>query len=210
MTRLIYLYFIQSVLSDILDGYFPYDLKKKYPQGVPLKPVDMVDETYNNQLRQDPRFKQLADLDGLNPLTKQEFLNQFPKQVIKNGNIIPIREELEKKFQETGGIIDVKKLNSNEPIEVETHATTAQVEASEIVNLRVRTETGVRNVIIKMLVTDTIQSVYEYVAPYIESAAGTHFELRTNFPNKAYQKQETKTLKELGLAPSSALIIRAL
>ena len=38
----------QSVLSDILDGYFPFDLKKKYPEGVPLKPVDLVDETYNN------------------------------------------------------------------------------------------------------------------------------------------------------------------
>lgn len=38
----------QSVLSDILDGYFPYDLKEKYPEGVPLKPIDMVDETYNN------------------------------------------------------------------------------------------------------------------------------------------------------------------
>ena len=88
----------QSVLSDILDGYFPYDLKEKYPDGVPLKPIDMVDETYNNQLRQDPRFKQLADLDGLNPMTKQEFLNQFPKQIVKDGNIIPIREELEKKF----------------------------------------------------------------------------------------------------------------
>ena len=39
----------QSMLSDILDGYFPYDLKEKYPEGVPLKPIDMVDETYNNQ-----------------------------------------------------------------------------------------------------------------------------------------------------------------
>jgi len=33
-------------LSDILDGYFPYDLKKKYPEGVPLKPVDCTDDTY--------------------------------------------------------------------------------------------------------------------------------------------------------------------
>ena len=65
---------------------------------MPLKPVDLCDETYNNQLRQDPRFKQLNDLDGLNPMSKQEFLNQFPKQVVKNGELIPIREELEKKF----------------------------------------------------------------------------------------------------------------
>jgi len=56
-------------------------------------------------------------------------LNKFPKQVIKDGNIIPIREELEKKFQETGGVIDVNKLNSNEPIEAETHVNAAEVEA---------------------------------------------------------------------------------
>lgn len=36
----------QSMLSDILDGYFPYDLKAKYPEGVPLRPVDHTDEMY--------------------------------------------------------------------------------------------------------------------------------------------------------------------
>lgn len=41
----------QSVLSDILDGYFPYDLKKKYPDGVPLKPVDCTDDTYTENTK---------------------------------------------------------------------------------------------------------------------------------------------------------------
>ena len=62
-------------------------------------------------------------------MSKQEFLNQFPKQVVKDGNIIPIREELEKKFKETNHI-DVNKLNSNEPIEVETHVNMDQVDPS--------------------------------------------------------------------------------
>jgi len=141
-------------------------------------------------------------------MSKQEFLNQFPKQVVKDGNIIPIREELEKKFKETNHI-DVNKLNSNEPIEVETHVNIDQVDPSQLVKLRVRTETGKRNVIVKMLATDKISQVYQYVLPYIEGVDGTQFELRTNFPNKSYQEGETKTLKELGLAPSSALIIRA-
>ena len=177
-------------MSDILDGYFPYDLKKKYPEGVPLKPVDLVDETYTNQMKSDPRFRGLDDLDGLNPMSKQEFLNQFPKQLIKDGEIIPIREELEKKFQETGKI-DVNKLNSNEPIEVETHVTNMPgVDSAQVVNLRVRTETGKRNCIIKMLTTDKIAQVYEYVLPYIEAAPGAFFELRTNFPNKAYRKED--------------------
>ena len=143
-------------------------------------------------------------------MSKQEFLNQFPKQVIKDGNIIPIREELEKKFQETNGQIDVNKLNSNEPIEVETHVNVDEVEAGNVVSLRVRTETGKRNVIVKMLATDKISQVYEYVLPYIESTDGTQSELRTNFPNKAYARDDVKTLKELGLAPSSALIIKPL
>ena len=34
------------MLGDILDGYFPYDLKKKYPEGVPLKMVDKTTELY--------------------------------------------------------------------------------------------------------------------------------------------------------------------
>ena len=37
----------QSVLSDILEGYFPYDLKIKFPNGVPLKPIDLTDDVYN-------------------------------------------------------------------------------------------------------------------------------------------------------------------
>ena len=53
-------------------------------------------------------------------MSKNEFLKQFPKNVVnRGGNIIPIREELEKRFKETGKI-DVEKLNSNEPIEAPT------------------------------------------------------------------------------------------
>ena len=54
----------------------------------------------------------------------------------------------------------MSKLNSNEPIEVETHVNVNEVEAANIVSLRVRTETGKRNVIVKMLVTDKISQVY--------------------------------------------------
>jgi hypothetical protein len=34
------------VLGDLLEGYFPYDLKVKYPEGVPLKAVDRTTEIY--------------------------------------------------------------------------------------------------------------------------------------------------------------------
>ena len=85
-----------------MDGYFPYDLKKEYPEGVPIKPIDMCDETYTpDMVKNNPKMKAFADLDGLAPMSKQEFLKQFPESKIQNGKNIPIREELEKKFQET-------------------------------------------------------------------------------------------------------------
>ena len=69
----------QSVLSDILDGYFPYDLKTKYPNGVPLKPVDMCDEVYNSQTKAaigDQKGKMLSDFDKPDqPLSKKQFLD---------------------------------------------------------------------------------------------------------------------------------------
>ena len=87
-------------MSDILDGYFPYDLKQKYPNGVPLKPVDLVDETYNSATEgKSNKIKGLSDADRPDgPMSKKEFLNKFPETVIKDGQIHKIREDLEKRF----------------------------------------------------------------------------------------------------------------
>ena len=49
--------------------------------------------------------------------------------------------------------------------------------------------------------------IYAAVKPYVENK-GKLFEVRTTFPNKAYDEQDPRTLKELGLAPSSALVIQ--
>jgi len=67
-------------LSDILDGYFPYDLKKRYLEGVQLEPVDCCDDTYTDELvkndNSNPKFKLLADIQkkDCKPMSKNEFL----------------------------------------------------------------------------------------------------------------------------------------
>lgn len=72
--------------------------------------------------------------------------------------------------------------------------------------LRVRTETGKRTLIVKLLPNDKMAAVYIAVRPYMESKS-KRFELRTNFPNRSYLESDTKNLKELGLAPSCALVV---
>ena len=138
-------------------------------------------------------------------MSKDEFLKQFPKNVVnRGGNLVPIREELEKRFKETGKI-DVSKLNSNEPIEAATEVdqNPGKYEASQIVTLRIRTETGKRTIIVKLLRTDNMQLLYDFVTPYIESDAP--YVLRSKFPNRAYTQNEEGTLQDLGLAPNYAL-----
>ena len=108
-------------------------------------------------------------------------------------------------------MLDVNKLNSNEPILVETEVSKNEVKhaSSDIVTLRIRTETGKKNLIIKLLISDKMSSVYAAARPYLENKANAkNFELRTNFPNRPYLEGDAKNLKELGLAPSCALVVR--
>lgn len=110
---------------------------------------------------------------------------------------------MEKRFQETQKV-DTSKLNSNEPVEPKTHVPEGYTDA--VVRLRIRNENG-RQIMLTLLPTDTLPTVYKYVKPYIENV-GKKFELYTNFPKKSYHETMPGTLKEVGLAPSCALIVR--
>ena len=80
--------------------------------------------------------------------------------------------------------------------------------ADQIVKMRLRTETGKRNVIITLLRTDFISLAYEAIGPYVEQ--NKPFEIRSKFPARAFDKGDSKTLAELGLAPSCALVIQSI
>ena len=94
-----------GLISDILEGYFPRQLEKSYPEGVLLKLVDRLDHTQNEAAAKGKRGKgagfSLADLQGAEdsvglPMTKNEFLNKLPKRVIsKDGKVVEVRSEVE-------------------------------------------------------------------------------------------------------------------
>lgn len=159
------------MLSDILDGYFPYELKAKYKDGVPLKVVDHTEEKYEEKA-----------VAGSAPQNVQDVITQ--KQAIPA---------------------------SLQTIEVETHVIKAEkegkkFESTELATLRIRTENGKQFILLKLLSTDTIKTVYDYVKKYSENPS--KFSIRTTFPKKEYQISETKTLKELGLTPTAALVMQ--
>ena len=88
-------------MADILDGYFPYMLKYKYPNGTFLKVIDKTDEKYSYDKNISSNLQDVNKIEEnkLKPQSKDEFLEKLPKNVIKNGKVVPIRDEIAKKFE---------------------------------------------------------------------------------------------------------------
>jgi hypothetical protein len=186
----------QSLLSDILDGYFPYDLKKKFPDGVPLRPVDRTTEMF----KADGKMHGVND-PSLGLLNKEQFLAQLPENVIRGGDIISVREDIAKVFgsEKTG------------TVKVETHVDQLIKQDSnfkEFTTLRIKTETGKRNLIILMLNDDKLEILKKYLDQNRESKGP--YELRSTFPARTFDFADQKTLLELELVPNYALALRSL
>lgn len=191
----------QSILSDILDGYFPYDLKRKYPDGIPLRLVDKTDEMYkagtSNVLGpNDP---------GNGLLSKDQFLEQLPESVIRNGNIVPVREDIAKMFDKgKSGTIEVKT-HVDRFLESEEGKSDSLV-GNRITTLRIKTENGMRNLIIKLWFTDTLQSLKPFID--LNRELKGVYELRSTFPAKVFDFTDSRSLQELELTPNFALAMR--
>lgn len=87
-----------QILADILEGYFPYQLKHQYPNGTLLKVIDKTEDLYSTEKESVVDGKK-NDERQLKPLSKDEFLDQLPKHVLKNGKIIPVRAGIAKIFE---------------------------------------------------------------------------------------------------------------
>lgn len=85
-----------SLLADILDGYFPRQLEKSYPDGVLLKMVDLIDEVCDESAAKH-KIATIGDQvpSDLKPLSKEEFLQRIPKNRISaDGKIIEVRKNI--------------------------------------------------------------------------------------------------------------------
>lgn len=117
---------VQAVLRDILDGYFPYVLKRDFPDGVPIRLVDRSSEAAPEAAsplgavpgaaglppRPAGNIRSFMDIDATpgasgsagaggsipvpEPLSRERFLGRLPQAVIKNGKVIEIKSEIGK------------------------------------------------------------------------------------------------------------------
>ncbi|KAI9206880.1 uncharacterized protein BJ171DRAFT_472875 [Polychytrium aggregatum] len=157
-------------MCDLMDGYFPYELKDTYPDGVPFKIIDR--HTIWRPLRIDEGFPPVglpaqkstlagATLDpdaldrpalpsdtawspdiSLEPasITTERFLQKLPKCIVQGGSIINIRGDVEALLR---------------PKDAECGIS------------------GQQDYIVQTKCNATLQSVYELLKPYIDPKATT-------------------------------------
>lgn len=234
---------------DIMDGYFPSELESQFPEGVPFRLVDKREIHFKNETnsvfrskgyrlgsptsnetqmgakRETPEIKNIETQLNENPLTIDQFLNKLPTSVIKNGNMISIREELsslikndqpDKSTKENDGdlIINTPALEDlklkhpdcDDLFSTVTSNKADQDDEKNIVTLKVKslssTESNVY--LIKMYYSDTIQQLKDYINSHRKLLGFTsNFDLATMFPRTVIENMNS-TLKECGLGVPKA------
>ncbi|XP_015680416.1 UBX domain-containing protein 11 [Protobothrops mucrosquamatus] len=214
----------QRCLQDILDGFFPSELQRRYPSGVPFQVTDKRDVLFRERKlpgyfpgfgqavgRSRPSgLKETSEISGPK-LTMEQFLNKLPKSLVRDGQVIDIREDLKKTLQGLDGA------QSHEVVLVETPSLTAlrkrlegkqktEGPGTNISTLRIKSEDGEKTYIVKMSFTETIGHLRQHLAQN-RGEAVEPFEILSTFPLRVYNN-DAVSLEECGLVPNAFLLLR--
>ncbi|XP_037684007.1 UBX domain-containing protein 11 isoform X8 [Choloepus didactylus] len=213
----------QRCLRDILDGFFPSELQRLYPDGVPFQVSDLRHQIYpedglgpfpgEGRVVGRQRMRKTSDRmeHSGSRMTAEKFLNRLPKCVIRQGEVIdirgPIRDTLQNYCAFPARI---------QEIVVETPALVAERERSQkspgtpappLCMLRIKSENGEQAFLLMMRPEDTVGDVRALLAQ-ARARDATACEIFSTFPPTVYDDNGL-TLQAAGLVPNAALMLRA-
>ena len=211
----------QKIIQDIIDGYSPYILHERYPHGVLMKVENHVKIMYepNKINNNDKNIKDLKDPGEQKYLSPKEFVNIFPNKVIKNGNILNIKEDMEKFL---GIQSNNKKENNNINEKEETvfnlyDIKNSRIKQEDLCKLKIKVVTVDKTINVNIPKNRHINELFDFMKNFVnENLKKISQTLKINnindygfimtFPFKilTYEKTINKenTLEKCGLFPS--------
>ena len=208
----------QKIIQDIIDGYSPYILHERYPHGVLMKVENHVKILYEpNKI--DKNIKDLKDPGEQKYMSPKEFLNIFPNKVIKNGNILNIKEDMEKVL---GIKLNNNKENNQDNEKEETDFNlydikNTGIKQEDLCKLKIKVATVDKTINVNIPKSRHINELFDFIKNYVnENLKKVSVTLKINnisdygfimtFPFKilTYEKivNKGKTLEKCGLYPS--------
>ena len=209
----------QKIIQDIIDGYSPYILHERYPHGVLMKVENHVKIIYEpNQINNNSKnIKDLKDPGEQKYMSPKEFVNIFPNKVIKNGNILNIKEDMEKVL----GIKSTdkeKNANNEEVTDFNLYdIKNTKIKQEDLCKLKIKVVTVDKTINVNIPKNRHINELFDFVKNYVnENLKKVSATLKINnindygfimtFPFKIlkYEQNVNKenTLEKWGLFPS--------
>jgi UBX domain-containing protein 11 len=147
------------------------------------------------------------------PMTREELLSGLPASVIRGGRVVDVRRGLEAALAPEAGV----QLVETETLKLLRDRSRARLEEGEevprtprdVATIQIRGGDGGAALVIKMRFGDTIRALRSHVEAVKPDLKGSKYELRTRFPNKAYECAD-QTLEDAGLCPNAAMILKRL
>ncbi|XP_070260528.1 UBX domain-containing protein 11 isoform X1 [Myotis yumanensis] len=213
----------QRCLRDILDGFFPAELQRLFPDGVPFKVSDLRNQVYpEHGLDPFPGEGRVTGMQRIRKpsvmmehpgsrMTLEKFLNKLPKFVIRQGEVIDIRGPIRDALQNCcPWPLPVQEIMVETPaLAAERKRIQESPESPEhpLSMLRIKSENGEQAFLLMMWPEDTVGDVRALLAQ-ARGMDPNAFEIFSVFPPTVYREDEL-TLQAAGLVPNAALLLRA-
>ena len=199
----------QKILQDIIDGYSPFILKERYPNGVIMKPVNSIHIEHNEDKE---IIKGCADTGEKKKISGEEFVKMFPEKVIKNGNIHNIREDMKK-------ILNLVAPNEEKEIKEENDKDNfdlcdkGKVNEKDIAKIKIQITMLNKSINVSIEKNKNIKTLFDFVQKYTNdnlSKLSLTMKIKTmsdycflmTYPYKLITYDTNSTVSELGLYPS--------
>ena len=191
-----------EIVVDIIEGYFPSIFEQRFPNGVYLTLVDELDSSYSE-------FENNA---------KAKLIQKVPKQVLKNGELINVREKVEGEFSQGEPNLADKKtdfkdfsktigMNLMNTLKEAIESNDEPTEEWEPCKLKIRTPTN-KFIYLDCKSSHTFQDLYNKLGTITKQ----RFEIFYSYPFKKipYEENTQMTLKELNMVPSCLLVLKSI
>ncbi|XP_073472243.1 UBX domain-containing protein 11 isoform X1 [Aquarana catesbeiana] len=207
----------QQCLKDIMDGYFPSELQKRFPDGVVFQVKDLRDVVFRERRSWDEfpgtghtiggadgTERETSELPG-RQLSVDQFLSRLPKSVVRGGRVLdiqgPIREALQgSKGEKTREIL----VDSPHVLFMEKSNSRSQTDAV-VCTLRIKSENGEDTYKVRMLSSETLGGLRNHLSKH--RTTEDDFDIINRLPYRVYDNNEC-TLQEAALVPNAFLLLR--
>jgi len=226
----------KAFLQDLLDGYFPYELKDQYPDGVPFQIMDRSTVAFTASAaasfqpftgagvslragaQQAKGFANVHSIKSFEdnpapPLSAEKFSQQLPAAVIRNGKVFNVRDEIKEYLQGGSGaavsevLLETPVMSSVMQPGRKIIRPTSSDGGRELTTLRVKDEEGSSTYVLKLHTEETIGQLRLYINKHRGHAHP--YEIRSSFPVRTYT-DTSETMLAAGLVPNAALFLKTI